>query len=96
MTPAGYRPASGKIGPDGPFTRTTTEDGDGVTLGTHAAAVIATESINERSQRWHAPRKYVDPLTSGLNVTVTGPTEELKIELSWNGGKPFVQKFGKE
>ena len=94
--PKGYRPASGDIGPDGRFTLTTSEPGDGIVIGTHPAAVIGTESIDGTKQRWHAPRKYQDFSTSGLTVTVDGPTDSLKIELSWNGGKPFIQHFGKE
>lgn len=96
VAPKGFRAASGKIGPNGRFTLTTVKEGDGCAVGTHPAAVIATESINASSQRWHAPRKYQDFATSGLTVNVTGPTNDLKIELTWDGGKPFIQRFGKE
>lgn len=96
VAPKGFRAASGKIGPDGRFTLTTLKPGDGCLVGTHPAAVIATESINAGSQRWHAPKKYQDFATSGLTVTVTGPTDSLTIELTWDGGKPFIQYFGKE
>jgi hypothetical protein len=96
VAPKGFRPASGEIGSDGRFTLTTLNKGDGCLIGTHPVAVIATESIDAGSQRWHAPMKYQDFTTSGLTVKVTGPTDSLKIELTWGGGKPFVQHFGKE
>lgn len=96
VAPKGFRAASGKIGADGRFTLTTEQKGDGCLVGTHPVAIIATESINPSSQRWHAPKKYQDFKTSNLTVSITGPTDSLKIELTWDGGKPFVQHFEKE
>lgn len=96
VVPAGGRAASGKIGPDGRFTLTTFRDNDGCYVGTHPVAVVANESIDGTSQRWHAPKKYVSADASGLTVTITGPTDDLKVELTWDGGKPFVQHFSKE
>jgi hypothetical protein len=94
VVPAGYRAASGKIGPDGRFTLTTSAEGDGCVIGTHQAAVVAHETLGPGAQKWHAPKKYIDPTTSGLSVTVDGPTTDLTINLSWDGGKPFVERFG--
>ena len=37
------------------------------------------------------PPKYADFRESGLVFTLTEPTDDLKIELTWDGGKPFVQ-----
>jgi hypothetical protein len=96
VAPVGGRAATGKIGPDGRFTLTTFTENDGCYVGTHPVAVVATESIDGSSQRWHAPKKYTSADTSGLTVTVDGPTDGLKIELTWDGGKPFVQHFSKE
>lgn len=96
VAPAGFRPAVGTIGPGGRFTLETLEPGDGCVVGTHPAAVIANESTSPSSQRWHAPKKYADASTSGLQVTIDGPTDSLKIELSWDGGKPFVEHYNKE
>lgn len=96
VLPAGQRACSGKIGPDGRFILTTYEDGDGCYTGKHPAAVIATETLGPGSQKWHAPKAYVDSANSGLIVSVDGPTDDLKIELTWNGGKPFVEYFNKE
>jgi hypothetical protein len=96
VVPAGYRAASGTIGPDGRFTLTTSAEGDGCVVGTHPAAVIAHEALGPGAQRWHAPKKYIDAATSGLTVTVDGPTNDLTINLTWDGGAPFVERFGKE
>lgn len=99
VQPAGYRAASGKIGPDGRFTLTTTADNDGCLVGTHPIAVVATETLGPGAQKWHAPRKYAAAETSGTTVTVDGPTDNLEIKLTWAGetpGAPFVEKFGKE
>jgi hypothetical protein len=89
LVPQNARPASAEIGPDGRFTLKTFEDGDGAVLGTHIVTIAANEYVSETVQRWHAPKKYADPATSGLTTTITGPTNSLVIPLSWNGGKPF-------
>jgi len=93
VAPEGFRPATGKIGKDGRFTLTTLKLNDGCLPGTHPVAVIATETLGPGSQKWHAPRKYASNDTSGLTATVSGPTNDLKIELTWDGGEPFVQSF---
>lgn len=96
VVPENDRPASGKIGPDGRFTLTTFEPEDGCVLGTHKVAVIANESIDPQSQKWHAPKSYIDVLNSGLSVEVVEPTDQLVIELTWGDGEPFVERFDSE
>jgi len=91
FVPTGARPASGEIAPDGRFTLMTFEPGDGAVTGTHAVSVIAVEQLNDTTRRWHAPKKYADPKTSRLTTTIDGPTDSLLIELTWDGGKPFVE-----
>jgi hypothetical protein len=89
VIPTGWRPASGRIGTDGRFTLTTTVSGDGCAVGTHPVAILAGESLTSETMKWHAPQKYADIKTSDLTVTITGPTDDLKIELkSDGGGKP--------
>ncbi|WP_425399474.1 hypothetical protein [Aeoliella sp.] len=91
-----HRPAMGRIQPDGSFTMSCFELSDGAPMGTHLATVSAVESINERSNRWHAPKKYANKVSSDLWVTIDGPTEDLRIELTWAGCKEsgtFVDKF---
>ena len=96
VAPAGFRAASGKINKDGTFTLTTTNDNDGCVTGTHPVAVIALETLGPSKQMWHAPKKYNSTETSGLKVTIDKPTNDLKIERTWDGGKPFIEKFDKE
>jgi len=85
VIPDGWRPASGRIGGDGHFTLTTTVANDGCAVGTHPVAVLAGESLTPDTMKWHAPQKYADAKTSGLTVTITGPTNDLKIELKSDG-----------
>ena len=90
--PADHRPASGKLGPGGRFELSTYERADGCVLGVHPVTVNALEVLGASSQRWHAPKKYRDPSTSGLVAEITEPTDAVEIELTWDGGKPFVER----
>lgn len=96
VIPENDRAATGTLGPDGRFTLTTFDPGDGCVPGKHTVTVIANETLNPQSQRWHAPKKYIDPTTSNLHAEVSGPTDSLLIELSWGGGAPFVERFDAE
>ncbi len=96
ILPDGARAASGKIDSDGRFEMTTFEPGDGVVPGTHRVVVVANEALGGTGQKWHAPKKYVDPAMSNLTVEITEPTDSLEINLSWDGGEPFVEKFAAE
>lgn len=94
IAPAGSRPAFAEIGPDGVFTLTTYKPNDGLATGTHPAAVIAHETLGPGKQRWHAPKKYISTDTSGLNVTIDGPTNDLVIKLTWEGSGhtgPYIE-----
>jgi hypothetical protein len=92
FVPTAARPASAEIGPDGRFTLATFEPGDGAVPGTHKVSVQAVESVGTNKVRWHAPKKYTDHRTSGVTATIDGPTDSLVIELTWDGGKPFVEQ----
>lgn len=94
VLPTGWRPASGRIGADGRFTLTTTTNGDGCAVGTHTVVILAGESLNPDTMKWHAPQKYSDSKTSGLTVTITQATDDLKIELKGEGKSP--EKINKE
>lgn len=96
VAPADYRAASGKINPDGTFTLSTNTENDGCVIGTHPVAIIALESLGPSAQKWHAPKIYNSSETSGLTISVDKPTKDLKIEITWSGGKPFIEKFGRE
>ena len=94
VIPSGYRAAFGKIDENGRFSLTTYEPGDGCVLGTHQVAISACEVLNAGQQKWHAPKKYLDATRSGLTATVDGPTDNLEINISWEGGKPFIERTG--
>ena len=94
LKPKDARPSTGKIGKDGRFMLTCFEEGDGAVEGTHAVVVNAFEELNPNTIRWHAPQKYSNPKTSGKTVTIDGPTDSLTIELSWEGGRPFLENIG--
>jgi len=90
------RPSVAELGPDGRFELTCFADKDGAVLGTHQVTVTAVEVLGPRSQKWHAPKKYANPSTSELTATIDGPTDSLTIELSWDGGEPFVEELQDE
>lgn len=99
VIPAGSRPASGRIDGSGRFTLTTTAPNDGCVVGTHPVVVLAGESLTPETMKWHAPQKYADVATSELTVTITGPMDDLKIELKSDGSmKPgkTVKEGGSE
>jgi hypothetical protein len=86
------RSAAGAIGADGRFTLTTYEIGDGAVVGNHRVRVAASEPFGTDAVRWSAPKKYAEAETSGIQVEIHDPVDDLKIELSWEGGKPFVER----
>ena len=90
--PQNQRASLGKLGPGGVFTMSTYEIGDGCVPGDHTVSVYAVQTVNPRTQRWHAPKKYASPLTSGLTLNVIEPTDAAEIHLTWNGGKPFDER----
>jgi hypothetical protein len=100
VMPAGWRPASGRLDGSGRFTLTTSTPNDGCAVGTHPVVVLAGESINPDTMKWHAPQKYADVATSNLTVTISGPTDDLKIELksdaSMKPSKPVKGEGGSE
>jgi hypothetical protein len=95
ILPANDRGATGTIGEDGRFTLTTFEKDDGCVLGKHPALVAGMEHKSAYVVQWLAPQKYSDVKTSGLEVEITGPTDNLEIKLTWDGGKPFSENLNK-
>ncbi len=90
------RAATGEIGADGAFRLTTYEDNDGCVLGKHTVVVIANENQGPYALKWHAPKEYSNAATSDATLEVTGPRDDVVIDLSWKGGAPFVEKFENE
>ena len=48
--------------------------------------------VSPTAIRWLVPKKFQKASTSGLTVTIDGPTDSVLIKLSWEGGKPFVER----
>ena len=92
VLPEKDRAATGRIDAEGNFRLTTFVEGDGCVPGRHAVEVIACERPGPAQVRWLVPAKYQTPVTSGLYVTIDGPTSGLVIELSWGGGKPWTAR----
>lgn len=93
--PSGGRQSSGILDANGQFKLTCFEPDDGALLGAHRIQIYPNESINDTTTKWHAPKKYTDPETSGLTQEITGPTDSIVIELTWKGNtpdKPFIEK----
>lgn len=92
FVPTGARQSVGRLDSEGRFTLTCYESGDGAVVGTHRVAVRANQMINERTVRWHAPKKYASHKTSGIVEEITEPTDSLVIDLTWDGGHPFTEQ----
>ncbi len=68
----------------GRFTLLCYAGGEGAVVGSHRIEVAAGEVVGESDAKWHAPPKYADFRTSGLAVDITGPTDDLVLELTWS------------
>lgn len=94
FVPTGARPSAGKVDENGRFTMTCYDGNDGVVPGVHRVSVSANKLLSESQVQWFAPKKYSDFRNSGLEFTITEPTEDLKIELTWDGSphdKSFIE-----
>jgi hypothetical protein len=91
FVPPEGRASYGSLDSDGRFALSCFEPGDGAVVGSHKVAVIATERLGPQRMRWHAPRKLADIRTSGLTETVSGPTDDMVINLSWDGERESIE-----
>jgi hypothetical protein len=89
--PENSRSSGGELDANGHFTLTCFEPNDGATLGMHRIEVSACEGLSATKFKWHAPKKYAAYSTSGLQQEIKGPADDLVINLTWDGGKPFVE-----
>lgn len=93
VVPAASRPATGAIGPDGRFTLGTFAAADGCVLGTHGVEVIGPlPAGGETAAAVPAPTvtvpaRYRDAHTSGLTITIAGPSRDLTISLTTKNEK---------
>ena len=90
--PPSGRSSNGRTDSAGRFTLRCFEEADGALLGTHQVTVVAAQELSSHAMKWFAPKKYANHKTSGLQYNVEGPTDDAKFELTWNGGKPFIEK----
>ena len=93
FVPQGARPSGSAIDKNGHFELSCYGHGDGAVLGAHRVMVTGAQHISETAIRWEAPKMYADINTSGLVENVDGPADDVVINLTWKGGKPFVERF---
>jgi hypothetical protein len=94
FVPKGGRQSTGTIDPNGQFKLTCFQPNDGAIVGSHRIQVCASESINNTTIKWYAPKKYAELQTSGLTQEIEDSTDSVVIELTWKGstpGKPFTE-----
>jgi hypothetical protein len=91
LVPADGHPATGIVDSSGNFRLTTFEADDGCIQGTHPITIIAKEQITPTRMKWLVPKKYQDVATTDQQITIDAPTDSLKIELTWDGGQPFIE-----
>lgn len=87
----------GSLDQNGHFSLTCFTSNDGALIGKHQIQVFAMETINDTTSRIHAPKKYGDLQTSGLNEEIKGATDSVVINLTWKGNvpdKPYTEKLG--
>ncbi len=92
FVPNNSRPSVAKLDEEGRFSLSTYGAKDGIVPGVHRVSVNAGEWINDKQRKWHAPPKYFRFQTSGLTQEISEETESIVINLSWDGGKPFVER----
>lgn len=92
FVPKDARPSSAELDEEGRFTLSCYGEKDGVIPGVHQLEVDASEWISSKKRKWHAPPKYFRYKTSGLTQEITESTESIVINLTWDGGKPFVER----
>jgi hypothetical protein len=93
--PAVGRPSIGETDANGRFSLTCYEPNDGATRGTHKVAVIAVKEISGAAIMWRAPKKYSTIDSSGLQLAVSEPKDNVEISITWDGGKPYIERFGR-
>lgn len=91
FVPDNARPALGKLDGEGRFTLSCFEKGDGAVVGENKVVVRADEPLGGLKVRWHAPKKYAELDTTDIVQVVTERDDSLVINLTWDGGKPFVE-----
>ena len=92
FVPEGARPSGGRLDADGKFSLSCYADADGAVLGAHKVSVHAAEPKPGKGLYWHAPKTYRRYDTSEIEVEIEGPTDAVAIDLTWNGGQPYLEE----
>ena len=92
FVPQGARPSGSRLDEQGRFTLSCYGENDGIIPGVHRVEVDASESLSSTKVKWHAPKKYFRYTNSGLTQEIGESTDSLVIQLTWDGGKPFVER----
>jgi hypothetical protein len=74
------RQASGQIQPDGSFMLSTFKDGDGAAIGRHQVSFSGTGAGAKAKEV--VPKKYLQPITSKLEVDVSPEKAEFNFDLN--------------
>jgi hypothetical protein len=95
FVPEKGRPSSGEIGPDGRFALTCYDGKDGALPGKHRVQVDGNRAISEMKAEIFTPKHYADFRTSGLEIVIEKPVDDLKIELTWGKEKkgPYIESL---
>lgn len=95
LVPESGRPVSSAIMSDGSFklaenSLSSSRLTDGVSPGIYRVSISASKVIDEDAGQveWLAPSKYADFRTSGLELKIAGPEQDLRLDLTWKGNHP--------
>jgi hypothetical protein len=91
FVPENFRASTGKLDQNGNFVLSCFAEGDGAAVGSHRVEILAAEAVSPTKTRWHAPKKYAASATSGITIKVVEGKNEFELNLTWNGGQPFVE-----
>ena len=93
--PKGQRLAYGTLGPGGKFSLTTFTENDGTMMGKHPVTVNASKGVSSSKMQWFAPKKYANLATSGLEIDISGPRDDIEINLTSEPGQkfPFTERL---
>ena len=92
LIPENARPATGELDSDGRYALSCFEKGDGAVLGPCKVSISGMESVSDNVRKWHAPKSYADAERSGLTADITEATDSLDFQLTWGGGRPFLEQ----
>jgi hypothetical protein len=92
FVPRSGRPVSSAIMSNGSFvlsesSLSSSRLSDGVTPGVYRVSVSASKIINEDADKvqWLAPSQYADFRTSGIELEIDSPQDDLVVDLTWKG-----------